>query len=544
MKLFRNVKFLLFAILLLGTFLRLYQLGNVPAGFHRDEAFLGYNAFSILKTGRDMNGDFLPLHLRSFIYSPAGYSYVAIIPIALLGLSAFSVRLPAALFGIATIYVTFLLTYRLLKDRRIALISSTLLAISPWHINLSRTAAENVLVVFFLTLGCLLFAAWGTKMRYLMGAFLSFSVTMLLYQAPRAFLPLFIPLLLFLTRDQTKRRIRLVLILTVLFIFIPLITIFSSPTLSLRLRTVGIPASGTVQLMTDESIREDGVSKIPPFISRALHNKPIGFASQFLENYFSHWSYSFLFTDKGLPDRYRVPGAPLVYLIELPLLLISIMYLVNKKTWESSLLLGWLIIAPIGSSLAFDDVPNLQRTLIIFPALSIIAAIGIARLTPLLRPIIAFVYIASLIVYLHAYYIHLPSHRPWFRHEGYAQLVSEVQKREQDYPSIVITNRETAPTIFFLFYETYDPAKFQQETSNTPGDDRDRTSFNKYVFTTEECPLREVTDDQGNKTVTGNRDVLYVNFGTCEDVPNTKTVLIIRRGDGSAVFKLMSVETE
>jgi uncharacterized membrane protein len=33
-------------IILGGAILRFYNLGQVPHGFHRDEAFLGYNAYS------------------------------------------------------------------------------------------------------------------------------------------------------------------------------------------------------------------------------------------------------------------------------------------------------------------------------------------------------------------------------------------------------------------------------------------------------------------------------------------------------------------
>jgi len=514
----------LFLIILLAAVLRLFNLGDVPNGFHRDEAFLGYNAYSILKTGRDMNGDFLPLHLRSFIYSPGGYSYLAIPTIAVFGLNAFSVRLPAALFGIATVYITYLLSIELLKDKRLALLSSLLIAISPWHINLSRTATENVVVVFLIALGLYLYLR-----SRLLPAFVSLGLSMLFYQAPRAFLPLFIPFIFSKSKFFKKS------ILYLLLILVPIMLILLSPSLTLRLRTVGIPASGNVQLMLEEAIREDGVWGVYPLFSRMFHNKPFGFAGQFLGNYFSHWSYSFLFTDKGLPDRYRVPGAPLVYLIELPLLILGLIHLVNKKTWGSKLLLSWMIIAPIGSSLAFDDVPNLQRTLIIFPALSIIAAIGFEKIWAW-RRIVALGYAVSLVVYLHSYWVHLPLHRPWFRHEGYKELVSEVQKRIGEYPSIVITNRETAPTVFFLFYSLYDPARFLTETRELPGDDRDRTSFDKYIFTTEECPVREsVENDPG---------LLYVNFGTCKDVPDTTILSTIRRGDGSAVFKLVVIDEQ
>src|SRR3989344_9151444 len=95
--------FALGLIFLLGVFLRFFILGQVPVSLHRDEAFLGYNAYSILKTGRDISGSFLPIHLESFFFSPAGYSYFSIPSVALFGLSEFSVRFASALFGSLTI---------------------------------------------------------------------------------------------------------------------------------------------------------------------------------------------------------------------------------------------------------------------------------------------------------------------------------------------------------------------------------------------------------------------------------------------------------
>src|SRR5574341_2097623 len=104
---------LLILIVLIAAILRFYRLGEVPIGVHRDEAFLGYNAYSILKTGKDMNNIRLPLHLKSFLYSPAGYSYATIPFIALFGLNAFSIRFASALFGALTILLTYFLVGQL-----------------------------------------------------------------------------------------------------------------------------------------------------------------------------------------------------------------------------------------------------------------------------------------------------------------------------------------------------------------------------------------------------------------------------------------------
>lgn len=45
----------IFAIVI-GAFFRFHQLGKTPVGFYVDEASMGYNAFSILKTGKDEYG--------------------------------------------------------------------------------------------------------------------------------------------------------------------------------------------------------------------------------------------------------------------------------------------------------------------------------------------------------------------------------------------------------------------------------------------------------------------------------------------------------
>ena len=67
-----NIKFnkkenyLLILVSLIGAFLYFYNLGSIPPGLYLDEAGTGYNAYSILKTGKDEYGHFLPLSIKSF----------------------------------------------------------------------------------------------------------------------------------------------------------------------------------------------------------------------------------------------------------------------------------------------------------------------------------------------------------------------------------------------------------------------------------------------------------------------------------------------
>lgn len=576
---FKIQKIALVLIFLLGLFLRIYQLGNVPVGFHRDEAFLGYNAYSILQTGKDITGHFLPLNLESFLFSPAGYSYASIPFIALFGLSEFAVRFPSALFGSLTILIVYFLTKKIftgfqISDLRfkknhqtiqsspyilhpisyIPLTASALLALSPWHINLSRVATENVLVVFFITLGTLIYLRWldKNKIYLLFISFASFALTLAIYQAPRAFLPLFIPLLLavFAQKSRIKKMI-LPFLLYLTLIILPVIIILSSNNLSQRIRMLSIFQHPGTQLVLNEQIREDGAAA-SRFVTRAFHNKVINYSSTFLQNYASHFSYNFLLTDSGLPDRYRVPQMGLLYLLDIPLIIFGLVKLLNKEKKIAAFLIGWVLIAPIGSALTFDDIPNLQRTLIIFPALSIIAAFGlveffntqkIAKSGLYFKIILIILFLYNFLFYIHQYYVHQIAHRPWYRQEGYRELVSQVNKLLPGYKKAVITDVETAPEIFFLFYSKYDPRKFQTELKVTDWKST-AIKFGKYTFSPHECPIHIDTYEdplmrQEKIYVRGERGVLYVNSGSCKNPQKyIKTISDIKRSDTTTVFKI------
>ena len=58
-------KFTLILILVIAVLLRFWQINTLPS-LNPDEAALGYNAYSLLKTGKDEHGISWPLHFKSF----------------------------------------------------------------------------------------------------------------------------------------------------------------------------------------------------------------------------------------------------------------------------------------------------------------------------------------------------------------------------------------------------------------------------------------------------------------------------------------------
>lgn len=556
----KKIFWLLGVILLLGIFLRFNKLEVFPVGLHRDEAFLGYNAYSILKTGSDMSGNFLPLHLKSFLYSPAGYSYFSIPSIFLFGLNEFSVRFASAFFGSMTILLVFFLTreifYKNPNRDNFSLLSSFFLSISPWHINLSRTATENTIVVFFLILGIIFYLEYLREThKYLFLSFLCFGMTLFLYQAPRAFLPIFIPLMVVIFTDFKKifKDKFLLGFLYFTVILLPLILVLISPLLSLRISTLSIFHGDYVKLILTQQAANDGQSGVPYIATRLLHNKVIGYSLIFFQNYFKHFSFEFLFTDGGFPDRYRVPFMGILYLYELPLIIYALFSLLKRSARIGLFLLSWIIISPIGSALTSDDIPNLQRTLLSVPAYTILSGYGLfiflrqirtfnEKLFKIFLCMTLFVISYFTLYYLVQYYSQQKVYKLWFRQDGYKELVGSVDTLLPHYKNAIITDRESSPTIFFLFYGKYDPAKFQLETKEITNQSIDRVNFAKYMFTQEECPLK-VAGSMNNALSAGEKNVLYVDSGLCKDLPvNARLIKEVKRGDSSLVFKILDIK--
>ncbi|MDO8341235.1 MAG: hypothetical protein Q7T59_04630, partial [Candidatus Woesebacteria bacterium] len=56
---------ILIVILFIASFLRLYKISSDPVSLFGDELDVGYHAYSVLKTGKDYSGNFMPLHFQS-----------------------------------------------------------------------------------------------------------------------------------------------------------------------------------------------------------------------------------------------------------------------------------------------------------------------------------------------------------------------------------------------------------------------------------------------------------------------------------------------
>src|SRR3989338_11330704 len=190
---------LLGAVTILAAVLRLYRLGSTPISLEWDEVAIGYDAYSLIKTGRDQFGDLLPVTFRSLDdYKPPIYEYLTVIPVSVFGLTGFAVRLPSALSGIGMVFLLYFFAGILFQNifllknykNKASLLASFLLAVSPWHIQFSRAAFEVNVAAAVTVLAVYSFLKGLTENRYFILSALFFGITLFSYHSARVVSPL------------------------------------------------------------------------------------------------------------------------------------------------------------------------------------------------------------------------------------------------------------------------------------------------------------------------------------------------------------------
>ncbi len=491
---------ILICIIVLASFLRLWQLGNVPPSPDWDEAALGWNAYSIMQTGRDEYGKLFPIVLRSFDdYKPALYAYLAIPTVAIFGVNTFAVRLPSAVMGILTVVAVYFLVKELFTNPflklKIPTITALLLAVSPWHLQFSRIAFEAN-VGLSLNIFAVLFFLWGLKKPGLLSvSALMAALSLYVYQSEKIFTPLLVLALLIIFREELAKvkRKYLGMALTVgLVISLPLVIYtITDPMALTRARGVSAFADQTVFLKTtSQKIILDKQNN--DYLGLILDNRRLQYVLAGINGYLSHFDLNWLFL-KGDEARHHAPGMGLLYLFELPFVLMGIYQLLfgNFPRKAKFLVFSWFLIAPVPASIT-SGVPHAIRTLNFLPTWQVFSAVGIisliSQISPIWRKTIFFFLFSFLIFnfiyYLNQYFVQQNYFQSQSWQYGYKEAVNYVKNIEDKYDKIIVSNvpHLDQSYMFFLFYQKYDSVKYQAETTYLSGGCVEKHYFGKYEF--------------------------------------------------------------
>jgi len=552
---FKRKTLLLVLIVTLGFSLRLYQLSKNPAGIHGDEASIGYNALSLLKTGNDQDGNFLPLTIDQFgDFRPPGYHYLDIPFVYSLGLNNWAVRLPSAIFGGLSLVVFYLFLKKLFEKENLALLSTFLLAISPWHINISRATSESIIAAFFLISGLYLILCFRQKSKnfLLLLSFFCFVISFFFYHHVRLFIPLFLPLFLWFSVASQPEKVKKTFILKAVGFYLILMAILfiilsngqggGRPS---GISIFNLPGNGVIGEIKQQ-IGEDGTQ--PVLVSRYFHNKLISYTKIFLIFYSKHFSGQFLFVDNGNPIRYRIPWFGNMYLIEMVFLTFGFAVMLTdglkKKNGTFLITLAWLFLAAIPAGLTWEDTPNVQRASLMIFALIPITAFGLIELFKLVKKqkklfqvasifLLIFFYTHGTSLFIHNYFHHGLTHEPWHRSGATADVVFRLQDLKKTHSKIVMTTQGNNNLIHYLFYTKYDPQKFQDQGSPR---EKNELVFDGIVFSHKNCPL----EGDPEKEMEGQYEI-YVVKSECSLPKNALTLSTPRYTDGVPAYKIVKL---
>lgn len=186
-----NIDFQIIGIFILGMFLRLALIGNIPGNGmgYVDETFSGYEAFSMLHYGHDTQGYVRPVYLVAWGGGMSALqAYIQMPFVWLFGNTTLALRLPMAIFGCVTMMAFYFLCKEL-YDKQFAKWGLFILAIMPWHIMLSRWGLDCNYFPGLLLLAILFLTKSSKNSKFFPLSMLFFAISLYSYAAPWIVMP-------------------------------------------------------------------------------------------------------------------------------------------------------------------------------------------------------------------------------------------------------------------------------------------------------------------------------------------------------------------
>lgn len=452
-------KLLVIFVFILGFLLRFYKVSLIPPGITMDESSVGYNAYSIAKTGKDEYGKVFPIFFRAFTdYKMPGYIYLTVPWIKLFGLNVLSLRITSVLLGsISGLLIYFFVLELFGKNRwQLAFFSSLVYTFSPWSILFSRVASDGNTAFTILLLGIYLqFIAFKkNKPPWLILSALFYAAASYTYHTERVLSVLLFPLIsFFLERKGLNQQINRKRIIFSFLVFILLCV----PQYAL-LKT---PAGNTRIVNTSViKIKELGEIKNEPL-------KIFSFFKRQNSLYFAYFSPRNLFFDPSPMKERSLPELSTFYSWMVVPYLVGLYILFFKEDRKNKYFLVLsLAIMPIPASITGDPFATLRSLPLIFP-LSIIIGLGLEKIFVFKKYfglkiiILAALLLFSFLTLYRSLFRLLPYEKYLDWNFGYSQLVENLNK----FSSVKVLFDDPIGDNYaeFLFFEKYSPSQFQKE---------------------------------------------------------------------------------
>jgi len=579
---------LIIVALMAGVGLRVVGLDRVPPGLSADEACNGYDAYSILLTGRDHHGNFLPLVFQGFNDNRMPLFDYSLVPlIGAFGLSPGIVRLGAALWGAADL-VAIVILAALMLGLPGAIVTAILVAVSPWHLPLSRYGTEVILASTTVSLAIACFFLWLKRHedRWLLLSGVLFGLTLYSYSITKIFMPLMLGLLMLLYwRELRQARSKaLIAMAIILALAAPQAVLLWRHWAEMQAHFSELSLFHYISVCPGCSPSEHVEAARASFVVRARD-----FGAAWL-SYFSP-DFLFLSGDKGshwellFPPGFGMLLPEQAFLIGLAL----VGLLGGQRRKLAELLIGWLVLAALPAALlvpggAFNPGPSgqlpipfvlakrLPERVLLTPWLLfahpearhdmlaiapwiLLSALGFVTLNEwssswTTMRMVAVVLIATGIVFhgvrfVRSYFYDYPILAAPYFYYGLDRVIGSIPKyraREDPVIPVIIDRRIAQAYIQVLFHEHYPPASFQQEELVYSKNDyplllhphAEPIAFDNYFF--EDAERLSLAFSRGIFVIAGNPDFRAPGLPVLES--QMRPVSSVRYPDGRTAYRV------
>jgi hypothetical protein len=419
---------------LLGLIIYTWQLATVPPAVYVDEAVTGYNAFSVLMTGRDEYGKAFPILFRYFgSWLPGLNMYILVPVVKLIGLSVWAIRLPAAILGAGVCLVLYVIMKMKTKSERVSGWGTVFAAITPWMVFNARLGYEEMIGFILFAAGIGLLSTSNKRRKNIYWAITALTLAGFAAHVYRYLLAIILPVWGALYLNEVRSwpwKTKLYVVGWLVLLNIPNLLVIQTPAFWVK------------------QVIYEGAS-----MGRIVSN----FWNQ-LTTYFSPVT---LFVK--VPDidmQHQVPGIGLFYWwMIVPIIFGIISWSRNWKQNRFWLALIIVSIIPAAMSGAFISV---QRAFPLFLPLSVAMAEGLSRMIK--KPLLITLAGYSLLLLFRSYFVLLPGLNEEAWNYGYKQLAEETVKQPK--AQFVIDNsRNVRNYMLPLFYLHYPPKELQETAS-------------------------------------------------------------------------------
>lgn len=538
-------------VIIIASLLRLTMLGQHPIHLTNDEAALGYNAYSILQTGRDEHAVLLPMVFKSFgDWKPGFYIYLTTPSIIVFGLTEFAVRFPSALFGVLAVAFMYVIGRRLF-DEKLALLAAFSLAIMPWHIHFSRGAWEANVALTLLLAGIWAFLKSLENNNYLPLSAIFFGLTLLSYQSAKlaSFLPLVVMIYLYRKKFFEINKKTLIASATLgILISIPVITsVFSGK--SGRIEVMSVFSYTRPEEYIQETVLDHEDIEKDSLAFSVFHSETYNLFRGVVGRYFNYFSGRFLFFEGDWSNpKHTATDVGYILLAQIPILFLGAWTMLQKSSEKKyRFIFLWLLLAPIPAALTRDSAHGVRALNLVAP-LAFAIGIGLNEIYVFLKDkklviktfsvlMLGGLYLYTLLIYLDAYYIQNPFDSADNHLYGYKQVVQNVRENKSEYEKIVFDQSFDQPYIFFLFYEKYPPRFYQANRSYVEGVNGD-VGFVSKLDNIEFRPINWSSDKELRNTLLIGKETAFPTYEI--NNPENYNVKVIEYPNGNAAFYMVA----